>query len=62
MLNLVRPKFPVPVHGEQRHLSKFTVLAESMGYPRENIIHLKIGDILGIRWANGGSGRVGSTR
>ncbi len=46
MLNLVRPRFVVPVHGEQRHVSKFTVLAESMGYPREKVVQLKIGDIL----------------
>lgn len=42
MIGLVNPKFFIPVHGEQKHLSKHAMLAESMGIPRENIY---IGDI-----------------
>lgn len=42
MMGLVKPKFFVPVHGEQKHLMKHAGLAEQMGIPKENIY---IGDI-----------------
>lgn len=42
MMGLVKPKFFIPVHGEQKHLMKHALLAESMGIPSENIY---IGDI-----------------
>lgn len=48
MLNLLRPKYLIPVHGEQRHFSKFVVLAESMGFPRESVFRLSPGDVLEI--------------
>lgn len=38
MLGVVKPKYFVPVHGEQKHLSKHATLAESMGMPASNII------------------------
>lgn len=38
MLGVIKPKYFVPVHGEQKHLSKHAMLAESMGIPSENII------------------------
>jgi len=38
MLNLVRPKFFMPVHGEYRHLVKHTQIAETLGVERENIL------------------------
>lgn len=37
MLNLVRPKFFVPVHGELRHLTAHGNLGEMVGLPRQNI-------------------------
>jgi ribonuclease J len=46
MLNLVKPKFFVPVHGEYRHLSLHARLGESIGIPRENIFVLEDGDVL----------------
>jgi len=46
MLNLVRPRFFVPVHGEYRHLVYHSKLAEKQGIPRENIFILEDGDIL----------------
>ena len=46
MLNLMKPKFMIPVHGEERHYSKFVDLVASLGYPRENVFHLSIGDVL----------------
>ncbi|MBO8125919.1 MAG: ribonuclease J [Firmicutes bacterium] len=48
MLNLVRPKYFVPVHGESRHLYKHAELAELVGIPRKNIFVLKNGQVLEI--------------
>lgn len=38
MLGIVKPKFFIPVHGEQKHLLKHSQLAQSMGMSAENII------------------------
>ncbi len=38
MLSLVKPKYFIPVHGEQKHLRYHARLAESVGVPAENII------------------------
>ena len=38
ILGLVKPKYFIPVHGEQKHLRKHAGLAESMGIPKENIV------------------------
>jgi len=46
LLNLVKPKFFIPIHGEYRHLSLHGKLAESVGMARENIFLLEDGDIL----------------
>ncbi len=48
LVNLVRPKNLIPVHGEYRHYSAFKRLAELMGYDEENIFKLTIGDVLEI--------------
>ena len=37
MLNIVKPKFFVPVHGEYRHLVKHAQLANRLGMPSKNI-------------------------
>ena len=42
MIGMVKPKFFIPVHGEQKHLVKHASLAESMQIPYKNIY---IGDI-----------------
>ncbi|MBE9512903.1 MAG: ribonuclease J [Chloroflexi bacterium] len=46
LLNLVKPRFFMPIHGEYRHLSLHSKLAQSVGIPRENIFVLEDGDIL----------------
>ncbi len=46
LLNLVKPKFFMPIHGEYRHLSFHAKLAESVGIPKENTFVLEDGDIL----------------
>ena len=38
ILGLVKPKFFIPVHGEQKHLRKHAMLGESMGVAPDNII------------------------
>ena len=48
LLNLVKPKFFVPIHGEYRHLSFHAKLAQSVGIPKENTFILEDGDILEI--------------
>ena len=46
ILNLVRPKFFIPVHGEQKHLVKHAALAESVGVPHENTLITSIGKVI----------------
>ncbi len=48
MLNMTRPKFFVPVHGEYRHLVLHSRLAASVGIPADNIIVAEDGDVLEI--------------
>lgn len=44
--SLVKPKFFMPVHGEQRHLIQHSNLAKKMGMPGENIFIMDIGKVL----------------
>jgi len=46
LLNLVKPRFFVPIHGEYRHLSLHAELAQSVGLSEDNIFVLEDGDIL----------------
>lgn len=43
MINLVRPKFLIPVHGELRHLKSHARMAVSLGIPEENVIVVENG-------------------
>jgi ribonuclease J len=59
LLNLVKPRFFMPIHGEFRHLTLHAKLAESVGIPRENIFVLEDGDILELSpWAGKVTGKV----
>ncbi|MHC1696561.1 MAG: ribonuclease J [Geobacteraceae bacterium] len=51
MLNLVRPRFFTPIHGEYRHLVKHAKLAQKVGIPAERCILAVNGDI--ITYSNG---------
>lgn len=42
MMGIVKPKYFIPVHGEQKHLQKHAMLAEAMGIPKKNIF---VGDV-----------------
>ena len=43
---LTKPKYFIPVHGEQKHLVKHADLAVSMGIPRKNIFIGDIGNVV----------------
>ena len=45
MINLVKPKFFVPIHGDYRHLKRHAELAAATGVP-EKVLLLEDGDIL----------------
>ena len=46
MLQLTRPRYFVPIHGEYRHLVRHRRLAQDVGLPEENCIILEDGDVL----------------
>jgi len=44
LINMVKPQFAMPFHGEYRHLVKFRKTASELGIPEENVIISAIGD------------------
>lgn len=44
MLSLVKPRYFIPVHGEQKHLQKHAGLADAIGIGKENVYIGNIGD------------------
>jgi ribonuclease J len=46
LLNLVKPEFFVPIHGELRHLKQHAVMAQEVGIPRERIAVIENGQAL----------------
>jgi ribonuclease J len=48
MINLTRPRFVAPIHGERRHQVHYARLAEQMGVPRENIFLMDNGSVLEV--------------
>ncbi len=48
LLNMVRPKYFVPVHGEYRHLVRHSQLAQEVGIPARDTFVLEKGDVLSI--------------
>ncbi|UAC49427.1 ribonuclease J [Bacillus aquiflavi] len=49
MLNLMRPKFFIPVHGEYRMLKAHAKIAESTNVPTENILIPDKGEVIEIK-------------
>lgn len=49
MQGLIKPKYFIPVHGEQKHLQKHKGLAIAMGVPPENIFIGSIGSAIEIQ-------------
>jgi ribonuclease J len=48
LLNLCRPRFAVPYHGEARHALSYADLCEQSGFKRDNIPFLQLGDVLSV--------------
>lgn len=48
MLNLVRPKFFMPIHGELRQLTRHAKLATQMGIPENQIVVIENGHIVEV--------------
>lgn len=46
MINLTRPKYFIPIHGEYRHLVLHSRLAEQVGIAKENILLAENGQII----------------
>lgn len=54
MLNLMKPKYFIPIHGEYRMQRKHALLAESVGVEPQNIFITEIGEVVEIQ---GGAAR-----
>jgi ribonuclease J len=46
MINLLKPKFFVPIHGEYRHLVLHAQMAQQLGIPAKNIFVVESGQVL----------------
>jgi len=46
MINLTKPRFFIPIHGEYRHLVLHARLAEEVGIPRENVFLAENGQVI----------------
>jgi ribonuclease J len=49
VLNLVRPQYFAPIHGEYRHLVRHSQLAQDVGIPSRNIFIMTNGDVLSFQ-------------
>ncbi len=48
LLNIIRPRYFIPVHGEYRHLKKHAQIAESLGIPPSRIFVAENGQVIEI--------------
>ena len=48
IINLVRPKYFIPVHGEQKHLRKHAASAAAVGIPEKNILIPELGALVEV--------------
>lgn len=53
MLNLLRPKYLVPYHGEYRQQAYCSKIAQKLGIPEENIFLVKPGNVMEFSEGNG---------
>lgn len=49
MLNLIKPKYLIPVHGELRHLHQHAAIAKSLGFADENVTVVENGQAIEFR-------------
>jgi ribonuclease J len=52
LLNLTKPKYTMPIHGEARHVAQFAKLAAETGTSDDYVIRMEVGDVLELD-ANG---------
>lgn len=57
MLHIIKPRYFIPAHGEQRHLMMHAQLAEDMGVPPENVFVVNIGET--VSFSKNGAQRGG---
>lgn len=57
MLNLIKPKYFIPIHGEYRMLRQHALLGEAVGIERENIFVIDNGDT--VEFQNGNARKGG---
>ncbi|MBE6878830.1 MAG: ribonuclease J [Ruminococcaceae bacterium] len=48
MLNLVKPKYFIPIHGEFKHLKKHSMLAQGAGIDEKNIVIAELGGVITV--------------
>ncbi len=48
LLNLVKPQYFIPIHGEYKHLKKHAMLAQGAGIDEKNIVIADIGGVITI--------------
>ncbi len=46
MMSITKPRYFIPLHGEQKHLIKHAALAEQMGIPKDNILISQNGAVI----------------
>src|SRR3989339_355458 len=56
MLNLAKPRYFIPIHGEYRHLVVHARLAEGLGMPRENVLVVEDGKVIAFDETGGRQG------
>ncbi|MCD7872114.1 MAG: ribonuclease J, partial [Clostridiales bacterium] len=47
-IGIIKPKFFIPIHGEQKHLQRHAMLAQAMGISKKNIYVADIGSHIAI--------------
>jgi ribonuclease J len=62
MLELVRPRYFVPVHGEYRHLVLHSRLAQAKGVEKRNVFILEDGQTLDFDYAGNGNRQEGEIK
>ncbi len=46
VLDMVRPRYVAPIHGEYRHQALYTAMAAEAGYPTDRVVLAELGDVL----------------